>query len=127
MNRSALANINFVRLKKINEIPNSSQHGKLSIFDYVLEVFGWLQIFFSPFLGSIIAGVIFYLWIRGLAGLITGSLIVVAGVVTGIVIANRVWKKRGTINFMSAVNASPELNTLEPASDPEKSQVNKEA
>jgi hypothetical protein len=102
------------------EIQNSNQQEKLSFFDYVMEVIGWLQIFFSPFLGSIIAGGIFYLWIRGVAGLITGSVIVVSGMVVGVIVANRVWKKRGTINFMSRVNASPELNALEPASDPEK-------
>lgn len=39
-----------------------------------------------------------------------GSSIAVIGLVIGIIWATRIWKKSGTLNFMSRINASPELD-----------------
>jgi uncharacterized membrane protein YdjX (TVP38/TMEM64 family) len=86
---------------------------KLNFFDKAMEVIGWLQIVASPFIGGIIIGGILYLLIGNTLGLVIGILVVCIGLVTGIVLANRISRKNGTIDFMSRVDASPELDNIE--------------
>lgn len=97
-----------------------NQQEKLSFFDYAMEVVGWLQIVASPLVGGLFVGGIVYLLIGGAAGIVFGIVIAVVAQVLGIVLANRIWKKKGTMNFMSRVNASPELDNLEPAAEQDK-------
>jgi hypothetical protein len=97
-----------------------SKQEKLTVFDYAMEAIGWLQIVASPLLGGLVVGGVVYLWIGNTTGLVIGICLAVVGLVAGIVLANRVWKNRGTIDLMSRVNASPELDRLEPLSEQDK-------
>src|SRR5215212_11677066 len=91
----------------------------LSFFDYLTESIAWLQIVVSLLLSGIIVGGVVYLLIGNTIGFLIGILIAAVGLITGIVLANKIWKKKGTVHFMSRVNASPELDNLEsePAED----------
>lgn len=82
---------------------------KLSLFDVAVEVLGWLRIVASPLIIGSIAGFVVYLAVKGIAGILLGSLIALAGLIAGIVWANKVWKKKGTMHFMSRNIAMPEL------------------
>ncbi|HLY68266.1 MAG TPA: hypothetical protein VKR53_00975 [Puia sp.] len=85
---------------------------KGSIFDYIFEGIGSIQIIALPaIIGLIAAGFIYKptLWRSILAGAIG-----IGGLVIGIIWANSIAKKEGSINFMSGVSASPELDKKEP-------------
>lgn len=89
---------------------------KKSLFDLLTELVGWLQIFASPFLTGLIIGAIIYFLKPDTSGFIIAILIAILGLVTGIVWATRVWRKKGTDHFMSRIMATPELDKNE---DPE--------
>jgi hypothetical protein len=91
-----------------------SKKTKLNFFDKAIDAIGWLQIVASPFIGGIIVGGIFYLLIRNTLGVLIGILLACTGLITGVVLANRISRKSGTIDFMSRVDASPELDKTEP-------------
>ena len=82
----------------------------LTIFEQLLELFGWIQIVASPLLLGIIIGFVVLLGNPFGVGLIIGTAVALLGLVIGIVWATRIWRKRGTINFMSRIMASPELD-----------------
>ncbi|TDH17810.1 hypothetical protein EXU57_24795 [Segetibacter sp. 3557_3] len=98
----------------------SKEQKKLSFFDYAIEVVGWLQIVASPLISGIIVGGLAYLLIGNTGGIVVGTIIAIVALVLGVLYANRVWKKKGTMNFMSSVNASPELDYLEQGVDQDK-------
>lgn len=90
------------------------QQSKLSFFDYVFEVIGWLQIVASPLLAGVVVGALIYFsnpsgWRLVLA--------LVIGLIVGIIFATRVWKKHGTMHFVSRVMATPELDNLDEEKD----------
>lgn len=95
-----------------NTKENKAQQ-KLSFFDNIVETIGWLQIAASPVLGGLILGGLIYLLIDNWAGVVTGISVAAIGLLTGIIIASRVRKHRGTMHFMSRVNASPEIDDLQ--------------
>jgi hypothetical protein len=90
-----------------------SKKTKLNFFDKAIEAIGWLQIIASPFIGGIIVGGIIYLLIRNTLGVVIAILFACTGLITGIVLANRISRKSGTIDFMSRVDAIPELDNTE--------------
>jgi F0F1-type ATP synthase assembly protein I len=86
---------------------------KKSLFVLFTEIVGWLQIFVSPFLVGLIIGSIIYFFNPGTTRLIIAVFITITGLFTGIVWANRIWRKKGTIHFMSRIMATPELDKNE--------------
>ena len=82
------------------------------IFENITEVIGWLQIVASPAL--ICSGISAFIYFRNptLNNLIIAICICILGVIGGILYANKIWKTKGTVWFMSRVNASPELDNL---------------
>ena len=77
------------------------------------EAFAWLQIAASPSLVGIIIGALIYAFKRDNVGLTIGIAVAFLGITAGIIWAIKIWKKKGTVEFMSKVNATPELNKLE--------------
>ena len=71
---------------------------------------GWLQIVASPFLATAILGAIIYFSKPNTTRLVIAVAIVTIGLVIGIIWATRVWKKKGTIHYMSRIMATPELD-----------------
>lgn len=85
----------------------------MKILEWITSFIGWLQIVFFPLFIGLIGGLIVYYNFHTTAGLIASITITVLGLLIGIILATSIWKKRGTINFLSRVSASPELNDLE--------------
>jgi hypothetical protein len=83
------------------------------ILEFITELIGWFQIVISPFLIGLFIGAVIYFTMQGTLGLVLGIGITSLGLLIGIIFATRVWKKKGTVNFMSRVSASPELDNLE--------------
>jgi F0F1-type ATP synthase assembly protein I len=83
------------------------------IFEIISEVVGWIQIVISPTLLGIVFGLAIYYFAPNLAGMIFGILIAFIGLILGIILATKKYKTTGTINFLSRINATPELDKLE--------------
>jgi uncharacterized protein YacL len=86
---------------------------KLNIFDSVFEIIGWIQIAISPIIIGAIIAFFVYSSNKNKAGFIIAVIIFFAGVILGAIWATSVYKKKGTIFFMSRVSASPELDKKE--------------
>jgi len=86
---------------------------KKSLFEYFAEIIGWLQIVASPLLAASIIGAIIYFSNPNTTRLIVAIAIVTIGLIIGIIWATRVWRKKGTIHFMSRIMATPELDNKE--------------
>ena len=91
--------------------PNQEPRPKLSAFEFLMECIGWLQIAVSPFLLGLLAGSFVYFASPGPITLVACVTLSVIGAVAGAIWATRVWKRRGTIWFMSRIMATPELDT----------------
>ncbi|MEP7255362.1 MAG: hypothetical protein ABI666_06275 [Ferruginibacter sp.] len=98
-------------MTKVAEKENNIQ--KRNFFDYVTEVIGWLQIVFFPLSLAGILGFFIYISNPSATRLILGIGITIIGLILGIILATKIWKKRGTINFISRVSASPELDDID--------------
>ena len=80
------------------------------VFEYIAEIIVWIQIVISPTLICFAIGAIIYFMNPGETNLIIAICIILFGLVGGIVFANRIWKTKGTVRFISRVTASPELD-----------------
>jgi hypothetical protein len=76
------------------------------LFDWV----GWLKIMASPLLLGVILGIVSYLTIPNSTGLLIGSGLALVGLLAGILWANRVRRRQGTIDFFARTIATPELD-----------------
>jgi hypothetical protein len=80
------------------------------LFYTVLELFGWIKIMLSPFLMGLIIGALCYFGLGNDLGRVLGVLIALSGLVIGAIWATEVYKKQGTIQFLSRIMATPELD-----------------
>lgn len=80
------------------------------IFEKITEIIGWFQIVISPTLLCSGIGALIYFSNPNSTNLIIAVCIGLLGLVCGIVYANRIWKTKGTVWFMSRVSATPELD-----------------
>ena len=76
----------------------------------ILEIIGWLQIAASPIVAGLIIGSIIYSAKTDTIGLIIGIIIALTGLVVGVIWATKVWRREGTMNFMSRLLGTPELD-----------------
>ncbi len=99
----------------MTEKTNDSEIKKdeMTPFDYFTEIVGWLQIVASPLLLGLVIGACIYFSNETSLRLVIAIMIALTGLIIGIVFATRVWKKQGTMHFVSRVMASPELDNLE--------------
>jgi hypothetical protein len=86
---------------------------KKSLFEYFTEIIGWLQIVASPFLISLVIGAVIYFSKPDATRLIIASIIVIFGLIIGIIWATRVWRRKGTIHFMSRIITTPVLEKID--------------
>lgn len=82
-------------------------------FETITEILGWLQIVLSPTLFCAAIGAWIYFSNQNLTRLIIAICISLLGLIIGILYANKIWKTKGTVWFISRVNASPELDNLD--------------
>lgn len=85
----------------------------MKIFRLITEIFGWIQIVASPFLIALIVAFVVYYFNQDEAGLIISIVIALAGLITGIILATKIWKKKGTVNFISRINGTPQPDNNE--------------
>lgn len=90
------------------------------MFELFTEVMGWLQIVASPLLIGLAIGAVIYFSDPTSIRLVIGVVITTIGLVIGIIWANKQWKGKGTIWFMSRIMATPELDDLEKEEKTEK-------
>ncbi len=90
------------------------------IFEKITEVIGWLQIVISPTLLGFSIGCVIYYTIQNLTGLICGVIVSIIGFLFGIVLATKKFKTIGTVQFLSRVIATPELDRKDKTKDQEK-------
>ncbi|MBT2622618.1 hypothetical protein [Chryseobacterium sp. ISL-6] len=80
------------------------------LFEYITEIVGWIQIFISPLIVGCVIGYIAYYFIQNTLGIIIGVSIGLVGFISGIILANRSWKKGGTVKFLSRVISTPDID-----------------
>ena len=72
-------------------------------FEKLLEIFGWIQIFVSPFLISAVLSFVVYYFLPNSVGIVLAGIVILAGIIVGVRFANRIYRsKRGTIDFLLA-------------------------
>jgi hypothetical protein len=79
-------------------------------FEFITELIGWIQIVLSPTLIGMLLGLIFYGNFQNQTGIIIGFLLVGIGFVIGIIWATKKFKTTGTINFLSKISSTPDLD-----------------
>lgn len=94
------------------------------LFECITEIIGWLQIVASPLLIGLGIGAYIYFSEPTLLRLIIAIIISTTGLVVGIIWANKVWKTKGTVWFMSQISATPDLDNLN-TNQEEKNKTNK--
>ena len=85
---------------------------KKSLFDYFIEIMGWLQIVASPLVISLVIGGFVYFSNPTSARLIIATLIVLLGLIVGIVWATSVWRKKGTNHYLTTIRSSPDFDNF---------------
>lgn len=91
--------------------------GSFGVIGRITESIAWLQIVASPLLFGAITGAVIYLVNPTPARLIVGGTCAAFGLFLGVLWANKQWKGKGTIWFMSRITATPELNRKEPTAN----------
>lgn len=86
--------------------------------DKIAEGVGWLQIVISPLLFGCGIGAVVYFPSPTLVRLLIALVIALAGLVVGIRYANKVARTRGTVDFISRISATPELDETEAQTGP---------
>lgn len=82
----------------------------LNLLEYISEIVGWIQIFISPLIVGSIIGTIVYYFKQDTFGLIIGGIVCFVGFIFGIILANRSWKNGGTVNFLSKVISTSDID-----------------
>lgn len=86
----------------------------ISSLDSLTKIIAWFKIMLSPFLiGILFGGLVYYLMYPDKMAWILSIAITLVGLVIGILWANKHWKNKSTVWFMSRTMASPELNKEE--------------
>lgn len=85
----------------------------MKILERLTSFMAGLQIAISPLCIGIVAGIFIYGFYPTTTGLVIGIVVAALGLITGVMLARRVWRRRGTVEFISNVSASPELDNGE--------------
>lgn len=86
---------------------------KKNFFELITELIGWVSIAISPLLIGSLLGLLIYIFKTDRIGLILAILAAGSGLITGIVWASRIWKKEGTIQFLSRLISSEQMQQPE--------------
>ncbi|HLP32408.1 MAG TPA: hypothetical protein VK202_02985, partial [Bacteroidia bacterium] len=75
----------------------------MKFFDYAFEIVGWICIALSPALVGCLIGGLFYLAFPNNVGYVLMVFVGASGMVIGGVWATQVWRKVGTVTFLSKI------------------------
>ena len=81
------------------------------VFEFTLEIVGWLAIVASPFFAATAIGLTIYLNRDDTVGFYIGTSIPVIGLIQGVIWATTVWKKHGTFEYISRIYGTPKSNS----------------
>ena len=87
----------------------------MKIFEFLTEAVGWLQIVASPLLVGAGIGAIVYFSNPNSTTYIIAISIAILGFVIGVLWATKIWKKTGTISFLSKIHGISELDKKDEA------------
>lgn len=82
---------------------------KYKIFETTAEIAGWILIAAPTSVVGIATGMAIYNANSNFTRLILGIFLAAAGLLFGILWATKVWKKTGTVKFISRIYSTPEL------------------
>ena len=91
----------------------------IKIFEIITEIIGWIRIAFSPTVIGFVCGILIYNYFQNLAGIIAGCFMAFIGLLIGIIWATKKFKTTGTMNFLSRIDASPDLDNLKKSEEKE--------
>lgn len=99
-------------MKNPNKQTQKSE-GVVRVLAVFIELIAWLQIVASPLLIGLIVGAIIYFSKPSKTSLVIGIALTCIGLIIGILWATKQWKGKGTVWFMSRINATPDLDEEE--------------
>ncbi len=82
------------------------------LWEFMFEFIGWLLILASPFFAGLIIGAIIYFPNPDETKLIISILVASLGLIIGIIWATRIWRRTGTIRFLSRIMETPDLDKM---------------
>lgn len=88
-------------------------HQKKNFFELLFELIGWVGIAISPLIIGCLIGLFIYILKTDKTGLFMAILVAVLGLITGVIWATRIWKKGGTIQFLSRLISSEQMQQKE--------------
>lgn len=91
------------------------------LFSFIVETLNWLLIFLSPFLISGIIAVSIYIKDQKLLWLSIS--IVIAGIVLGVIFAEKIRRKYGCTTFMARIISTPDIWPYEESSKTKKDET----
>lgn len=94
----------------------NTQNKEVSLFKIIeltTESIGWIKIALSPIIIGVVVGAVIYFSKQNTVTLVIGIIVAVLGLIMGITWANKHWKGKGTVAFISRTNATPELEKIE--------------
>ena len=84
----------------------------MKVIAWIVSFMAWLQIVAVPLIVGLIISVFIYKSHPTRQGLVICLFVSTLGLIIGIIIATVIWKKRGTVDFISRVSASEEYDDL---------------
>src|SRR5579863_7421542 len=93
--------------------PQPPKKDRMGFFDFLLEVYGVLRIVASPLLIGSGIGLGIYFHDPSTGRLVIAIVLGSIGLIIGIIWATRVWRKKGTMNYISKIYASPDLDKFD--------------
>lgn len=76
----------------------------------IFEIIGWLKIVASPVLGGCLVGLVVYLSFPVTWAIVVAAVLILLGLILGIIMANKIYKTQGTMNFLATPIRNPELD-----------------
>lgn len=92
----------------------------MNLIDKFVALLAWVQIMIAPFSGGVIIGFLVWGSRKDTTGMIVGIVIALVGLVMGIMWAEKIRKREGTMTFISKARSSPELDDPEIYKDDKK-------
>jgi len=82
------------------------------LWEFMFEFIGWLLILASPFFAGLTIGAIIYFPNPNETRLTISILIASFGLIIGAIWATRIWRKTGTMRFLSRIMETPDLDKM---------------
>jgi hypothetical protein len=77
--------------------------------EILFEIIGWIRIVISPVVIGGVTGYVIYYNNPDAVGIALGIGVASLGLLIGVIWATKVWRKHGTMAFLSRVDASPDI------------------